>query len=1116
MLRLDIRGVNAYPLEKEGLTEGRVGLEISFTFSSEWDGLTKIAVFEGAKTRDVALVSDHCVVPPEALAQSGSALRIGVYGQNTAGDIVIPTVWAKFGQVQPATRLSKETTTPPTPSVVAQILAAAQEAEAIAQSVRDDADAGEFDGEPGATGPAGADGSTLWTTTVEPAAPIGGGYEFYARDLTGVSGDMPAVGDIIFYDSAYYPITSVTGHSVIDRKAIADTRTSIRGATGPAGPQGDQGPAGADGAKGAKGDKGDTGATGATGATGPQGPAGPGVPAGGTTGQVLKKKSGSDYDTEWANESGGGSSIDPYTSTPAALGTASAGSSDKYARGDHVHKMPTPADIGAVAKAQGFTNADKVLMVNNSGNVALADIPTKYAQPTNQFPQDLGISAPGTSTYYSRADHSHAMPSASDVGAYELPSGGIPKSDLASALSSEITQNTEDVGDLKSAIGYDETVVTSTPELVAGYVSANTGNFGTGGNYKRTDYIQVDLSKTYLYTGKIFAYAGIYAYGPNYEKIGGVLGLPDGQSQEFVDEPLTIPAGTAYIVASTLSSLYPITIKEVTVESSLVDDVDRLQDDFPEAFMKAEISDSVVAFDSTVEFPVSASVVYPFSETAKTQAAFMRFGRNLFPTGKTPDAKSGVNVSALPSGYRLTETASGANNYIWARFHLMTAKPFSGKKITFSYIATKFGSEVPQVAIGVRTTGGSIVNYATATNSKIVYSIPQNISDTDLLYIALYANGPGTSTSGNYVDFTDCQLEVGDAQTDFEPYSSEEVSASWSGNFYGGTVDFSAGTATSIYDATGAVLSEPNVFNFSPVQIVAHDGGNTFFTENGVLNVAYRQDTTNAFAKVAQYMADNSISPAKMNKDDGYVPDMFHFGAFASFTAIGDSLTAGLYPATYNSDGTVKTWLSDKRFSWAAYLAKRAGANHLNYGISGITAKTWYTNANGYPLMVSDNKKTQAYIIGLGINDNAAISDSYPVVAGASVADDINTSDRTQNANSFIGDYAKIVQAVMEFAPGAKIFCLTNPRGATDSEMYAAIMEMGQLSFFAGIVFCVEMRDFAAYYDASPVEVWRRGVHYSAAGYRQIADIMLYALSKRMCEDRVAFEQIPSIPDSLA
>ena len=40
--------------------------------------------------------------------------------------------------------------------------------------------------------------------------------------------------------------------------------------------------------------------------TGQRGPAGQGVPTGGTTGQVLKKASNTNYDTEWADESGGG------------------------------------------------------------------------------------------------------------------------------------------------------------------------------------------------------------------------------------------------------------------------------------------------------------------------------------------------------------------------------------------------------------------------------------------------------------------------------------------------------------------------------------------------------------------------------------------------------------------------------------------------------------------------------------------------------------------------------------------------------------------------------------------------------------------------------------------
>lgn len=38
-----------------------------------------------------------------------------------------------------------------------------------------------------------------------------------------------------------------------------------------------------------------------------------------------------------------------YTSTPAALGTASAGSSTSWARGDHVHAMPSAGDVGAIA-----------------------------------------------------------------------------------------------------------------------------------------------------------------------------------------------------------------------------------------------------------------------------------------------------------------------------------------------------------------------------------------------------------------------------------------------------------------------------------------------------------------------------------------------------------------------------------------------------------------------------------------------------------------------------------------------------------------------------------------------------------------------------------------------
>lgn len=79
----------------------------------------------------------------------------------------------------------------------------------------------------------------------------------------------------------------------------------IPGEQGPQGQQGIQGPAGMQGEKGDKGD------TGEQGPVGPQGDPGVGVPTGGTTGQVLAKKSGTDYDTEWIDQTGGGGSGEP-------------------------------------------------------------------------------------------------------------------------------------------------------------------------------------------------------------------------------------------------------------------------------------------------------------------------------------------------------------------------------------------------------------------------------------------------------------------------------------------------------------------------------------------------------------------------------------------------------------------------------------------------------------------------------------------------------------------------------------------------------------------------------------------------------------------------------------
>ena len=105
-------------------------------------------------------------------------------------------------------------------------------------------------------------------------------------------------------------VTNRNGQSVSQNVQGPRGEQGVQGERGPQGEQGIQGP------QGERGEQGQTGATGPQGAQGIQGPAGPageGVPEGGTEGQVLKKKSDTDYDTEWADESGGSAAA--YTPT---------------------------------------------------------------------------------------------------------------------------------------------------------------------------------------------------------------------------------------------------------------------------------------------------------------------------------------------------------------------------------------------------------------------------------------------------------------------------------------------------------------------------------------------------------------------------------------------------------------------------------------------------------------------------------------------------------------------------------------------------------------------------------------------------------------------------------
>lgn len=144
-------------------------------------------------------------------------------------------------------------------------------------------------GAQGATGPQGPQGIQGVQGETGPQGPAGPAGADGTNGTNGTDGE-DGVGIV----SIIYKETDASGNYVYTVTLSDNTTYDI---TCPIGPQGVQG------ATGATGPQGPTGETGATGATGP---AGPGVAAGGTTGQYLRKKSNTDYDTEWVNGGGGG------------------------------------------------------------------------------------------------------------------------------------------------------------------------------------------------------------------------------------------------------------------------------------------------------------------------------------------------------------------------------------------------------------------------------------------------------------------------------------------------------------------------------------------------------------------------------------------------------------------------------------------------------------------------------------------------------------------------------------------------------------------------------------------------------------------------------------------
>ena len=123
--KVRITGAHAWVEEVRTVTAHMVGAAVALEFGTQWEGLTKTAVFQaGQITRDVLVTESSARIPVEVLETSGEQLRVGVYGTGGSDAVVIPTVWANLGLIREGTGLSGDMAEEAVLPIWEQVLAA--------------------------------------------------------------------------------------------------------------------------------------------------------------------------------------------------------------------------------------------------------------------------------------------------------------------------------------------------------------------------------------------------------------------------------------------------------------------------------------------------------------------------------------------------------------------------------------------------------------------------------------------------------------------------------------------------------------------------------------------------------------------------------------------------------------------------------------------------------------------------------------------------------------------------------------------------------------------------------------------------------------------------------
>lgn len=210
---------------------------------------------------------------------------------------------------------------------------------------------------------------------------------------------------------------------------------------------------------------------------------------------------------------------------------------------------------------------------------------------------------------------------------------------------------------------------------------------------------------------------------------------------------------------------------------------------------------------------------------------------------------------------------------------------------------------------------------------------------------------------------------------------------------------------------------------------------------------------------------------------------------FRSIACIGDSLSSGEFESNEEAGAPKKGWHDMFEYSWGQYMARAAGCKVCNFSRGGMTAKEYvesYAEKMGW---WDPSLACQAYIIALGVND--LFGRGQPIGS----VEDIDFSNWENNADTFCGYYAAIIQRIRAFRPDAKFFLMGMPSTGSERDGLRAAHArlLHALAECFDNTYVLDLFAYSPVHDETFKKTFFMGGHLNPMGYIVIAEqVMSY------------------------